>query len=261
MMSEDDELTPEERAREWGVKRTWSHEVFWGDWAFKNWSISPLNVRADVPYGSAVELPRSLARIHSQVMSDSEIDLVELQQRLHTINERVAEAIEKSEAEAEACWTQRRVWVPRIDEALVADDDLAEIAIQSFDLCEEEGTEPMVAALGLWLIGEWRHETTSAGAHAGWAAENLLVVASEIGWFRGVAAEQRWNARASSERGSRAAAARHEDNRRRKEEAQHLYASRKWASKAEAARAINHHTGITEQVALRWVYEFSGTLP
>lgn len=250
MMSEE-VWEPEER-------QEWAKEVFFGDWAFKNWSISSLDLRPDVAYRTAEGLPRSLARVHRGLISESDLDLVELQQRLRTINDRVAEAIEKSESDAEACWKERRVWVPRIDEVLVADDDLAEIAIQSFDICDEVVTEPLVAALGLWLIGEWRHATTSGGSFADWAVENLLVVESEMGWFRGAAAEQRWNARASSERAKRSLDVRHEKNRARKEEAKAFFdAGSHWKSKAAAARAIADRFAIVEQVAKNWVSEFA----
>ena len=239
----------------------WTHEVMFGNWAFKGWNISPLVLRDSVEYFGKEWSSGGLNALQQRlVYIFGPRDVDGLQGKLALVNEIVAAAIDFSEREAKQCWLERRVWSSAISESLVADDDLVEIFGQSVDLVgyhEEIHEAELFAAVGLWSIGEWRFFERNANAeHATWALRQLSVAALEAGWRHAYRLGWDQSKGALSARNKNAADIRHERNRENKSQGRALWQSRVWSVQADAERAIATECHITKEVAGRWIREF-----
>lgn len=243
----------------------WIDEKALGEWPFDRWDIGSLPMRdgynyTGYPWGGA----SGLMSIHHGLLSifGHGSTNERLRAALDEVVEVVKAAIEQSDTDAHQSWVNHEVWLPVLDDSLNGDECPADMFVQSLGYVGTGGEfseQELCAALGLWLIAEYRHLPTKAD----WRHPELLaqigVCASEAQFHRGFDEGQKTEATKVAKRSQTANDARHAANRARVKEAEQWWSAnaRGKMTQAEAARQIASKFHVVEEVAKRYVRAFN----
>jgi hypothetical protein len=241
----------------------WIDEKASGEWPFARWDIGPLRLRDGFKYFSYPMGVSGLGSIHHRllhVLGWPRISEERLKELLGEVEAVIETAIEHSDIDAYESWLQHEVWLPVLDDSLNGSESPADLLSQAIDYVgvhDEVSERELLAALGLWLLGEletltgrddWRHKELLV---------QIAVALAGAEYYRGRDDFQLEVAKKATKRSQAATDARHAANRARTQEAREWWLSQGAAlSAAEAAREVSRRFHVVEDVAKRWVRQF-----
>ncbi len=230
---------------------------------FDRWEIGPFSLRPEFKYFIDFRDWQGIHEAHGlQYQITRHIIPERLRVALDAAIETVNIAVEHSRLESHAAWFKSEAWLPSLDDLTDASREPADIVIQSLDMVgpTESCTEKeIIAAVGLWCIGEYqRCKISNDPDGATWALGQAGLALAEAQLYAGMELENKRNQAEGKKKVEKALNARHENNRKRKKAAYDWFAEHGGQmKKAVAARHIRDYFHVVEDVAKRWVYEFS----